>query len=400
MTSRILVIHDEGNISSNPGLRSIVETMTVLGFAVDIWRSAAVDLPPIPGVHVITRPVFFRRLKTLFTEKHPSRVLSSLLYFVWLATRRLPNYELVVGVDRRGLLEGAYIARHRHIPLMFVSFEILFADEVGERFKRLERDVADTVDGWIVQDPVRQHCVQVENGLRADRALIVPIGSPGTRAPESKSRLRDRLGIPPDSHVVVMMGSAARWTMTPEILSSLNSWPAGWALLIHDRTGRSQDAAVDFRDNGGQSAQRVYWSSEPLPDIDDMSEILAGVDYGLALYRPLPGPFTERNLENLGRSSGKISTYARYGVPIITNEIGLMASDVREFGAGFVVETPNQIGPHLDKSLLERHRAGCRSYFQRTLDYSIHERKVQALVCTLTRDSEVQSEWPSGADRQ
>ena len=40
----------------------------------------------------------------------------------------------------------------------------------------------------------------------------------------------------------------------------------------------------------------------------------------------------QRNIANIGMSSGKIATYMQYGLPVLINELGEISSHVREQG--------------------------------------------------------------------
>jgi len=82
------------------------------------------------------------------------------------------------------------------------------------------------------------------------------------------------------------------------------------------------------------------------------------------------------NLEYLGLASGKTSTYLRYGVPVIMNEVGLYAGEARQFRFGCVIEQPKQIRESLDEISREEYRHNARKYFVEKLDFDIYRDKI------------------------
>ena len=82
------------------------------------------------------------------------------------------------------------------------------------------------------------------------------------------------------------------------------------------------------------------------------------------------------NLEYLGLASGKTSTYLRYGVPVIMNEVGLYAEETRQFRFGCVVERPEQTKNSLDEISNEEYRHNARDYFVKKLDFNIYRDKI------------------------
>ena len=115
--------------------------------------------------------------------------------------------------------------------------------------------------------------------------------------------------------------------------------------------------------------------------VDDMGNILAGVSVGLAFYKPeygrnYYGHYIGKNLEYLGLASGKISTYLRYGVPVIINEVGLYAEEARHFRFGCVVERPEQIKDRLDEISHEGYQQNAIDYFVKKLDFNIYRDKI------------------------
>jgi glycosyltransferase involved in cell wall biosynthesis len=205
----------------------------------------------------------------------------------------------------------------------------------------------------------------------------LPLSSAGPGAPGTQ-RLRDRLLIPEEMKVAIAIGSVEGWSMTGRILKSVAGWPEDWALIVHERYGRTRERLRSELAQVGHLVGRRIFLSDAAPEmVDDMGSVLAGVTVGLAFYEPdYRGTYTGKNLEHLGMASGKISTYLRYGVPVILNDIGLYPGEVRRFGFGQVVESPEQIAGRLEYCSDERCGGSARSYFLEKLDFNVHAQGV------------------------
>lgn len=372
---RVLIIHTDGNTFNNPTLKCLLDIYLSAGAHVDLRypRSRAPE-PAVKGLH---RMPFGRSLIALKRWLFDRLCSWHLAKLVTLAEYRLlyrkRRHQLIVGVDRQGLIEAAMLHDLTGIPYAYISFEIMFAAETSVRFKALERRGGQKASLWVVQDTERAGLLAAENQLPADRLLLLPLASARPGQPTT-SRLRDSLKIPREMHVAIIIGSLWSWTQIDEVLRSLPQWPPNWALIVHDRYGQTRKI-IDAESHASLVAGGRLYLSESAPDsVDDLGEVLTGIDVGLAFYRAdYAGPYTGRNLAHLGLASGKISTYLRHGVPVLINEIGLYASAARNHGFGMVIESPRDIGEKIDQLLDKSFSDAARRYFAEHLDFVVHQ---------------------------
>ena len=171
--------------------------------------------------------------------------------------------------------------------------------------------------------------------------------------------------------------------MTREIARSVNHWPEDWVLILHERYGRtSHTLAGELAELGHLVGKQIFISDSASEMVDDMSTILSGIDAGLAFYCPDydGGPHTGKNLKFLGLASGKISTYLRYGVPVLTNEIGLYADEIRKNHLGAVVNDPDEIPGALMAMGNEAYNQDISRYYSEFLDFDIYADKLLTTV--------------------
>jgi hypothetical protein len=376
--SGILIIHPEGNSFNNPTLKSLIDLFVSRGIPVDL-RYGVSDAP-MPagygGVKLLPYGKFHKFIRAIILENLCFIPLIGLV--VALDNLLLyGSYRLVLGVDREGLIQAGLLHRMEKTPYVFLSFEIQFGDETSRRFKAPEIKASRDVAAWLVQDEVRARLLVDENKLDPDKKIMLPLASVGHAEPSSL-KLRDRLGIPDEKKVAITMGSITAWSMAADIIKSATSWPEDWVLIVHDRYGKTSrrlhgilSVIEPYLNN------KIYISDEASLMVDDLGNILAGVSAGLAFYRPVWNcQSSGKNIQYLGLASGKISTYLRYGIPVIVNEIGLYADEAQKHRFGLVVEDADRIGSRLDEIDRPSYRENAKRYFRECLDFKLHEEKI------------------------
>jgi hypothetical protein len=371
---RALIIHADGNLFNNPTLKCVVDLMLARGYEIDFrYPRSDAPMPAVKGLRYLPFGARLWRWKTIVYNRlafYPL-VLAMVLAEKLLLYRR---YDVVIAVDRLGLIEAAALHALTGAPYILMSFEIMFAAETSARVKKLERRASRRVAFWTVQDEERAACLQQENGLDAEKLMLLPLASRGPAGP-SAARLRDDLKIPSDRNVAMLMGSIADWTMAEDLILSARDWPEDWVLIVHDRYGLTGRRLAPMLERIAPAiGSRIFISAAATDAVDDMSRILSGIDVGLAFYKAVyVGPYLGKNLEHLGLASGKISTFLRHGVPVMTNEIGLYAAKIREHGLGAVVAAAGEIGRALSSFRSETYKDNALAFFARELDFSRYE---------------------------
>jgi hypothetical protein len=384
---KVLLIHPEGNIYNNPTLKCVVDLLLSRGVEVTIRYS---QFNPVYGFQSKVSLLEFKNVKPIGYNYLVYKIKNLIFYHlsspclawlsVWLENQFIYEaYDLVIGIDRLGLIEAAYLHQITGTPFVFFSFEIFFESETSSSFKSLERRAAKHVKWWFVQDELRARHLQEENHLDPATCKLIPLASTGF-GELSTNRLRDQLGIPKNKHVAILIGSVTAWSMAAEIVASTTGWPDDWVLILHERHGNTRSNLERLGvDLSSIPMDKVYLSSQSKLTVDDMGEILSGVSVGLAFYRPLDGsnsryPSASKNIEYLGLASGKISTFLRYGIPVIMNEIGLYTDLAKKHDFGLVCQDPSDINKLLTSLYKTSDLSSkAKSFYRSYLDFSNYE---------------------------
>lgn len=376
----VLIIHPEGNCFNNPSLKCIIDMLLDNGCDIDLrYKKSFASFSAVKGIKNIPYGKVFNYFKKIIVDIFYSWKMASIIVFFEKLLLYKRQYDLIIGVDRYGLIEASMLHRLYNIPYIFISFEIIFEVETSSLYKSLERKASQDVALWLVQDNVRAEQLQHENKLPQIKKYLLPLASTGLGC-FKKERLRDSLGISAEKKVAIVIGSIAKWSMTRQILESVVDWPEDWVIIIHERYGRTNECLKNNSKHYGIH-KKIFISNSAASMVDDMGYILAGVSVGIAFYKAdFSSHYTGNNILYLGMASGKIATYLRYGVPVILNEIGVYSQEAKLYKFGYVVQKPSQIKDILVEASRDEYRNNAITYFSKKLDFNNYKDELFSLL--------------------
>jgi glycosyltransferase involved in cell wall biosynthesis len=289
-----------------------------------------------------------------------------------VAERETP-YGCVIGVDADGLRLAQGVARGA--PLGYYSLELLLSYEVStsteRQLKAHERALSQQAAFVIVQDEERGRLLAEDNALDWSRVVLVPNAPAGPARHRPEPYWHARFDLPQSARVVVHSGSLGDWTGIEAIVDSVVNWPADWVLVIHTRFDAESSAYVDGL-RARADPRRVYFSLKPVPR-QEYDPLIDGADVGLAFYVTQAGSaFTQRNVQTIGLSSGKLAYYLRAGLPVIVNRASSIAEVVERDGLGVAVDDAAGIAAALQQvaDAYDRYSQGALSFFDQHLDFN------------------------------
>ena len=353
----ILLVHLEGNINNNPNLFAIVELLCDDGYRVDLF---------VKKNPTIDQNSYITNLQRFFLDDTNIDDVERL---------EKKKYSLIIGVDS-GIVIAAKIARKLNIPYCYISYEIMFADELGTEKKNDEIAACKDISFAICQDPVRSYFLSIENNISINKIFNIPVtGNYKKKYPKSDF-LYEHLKIPKDKKIALFAGSISKWSMIEDIVKQTDSWPKNWVLVLHDRYGSN----FGFLSSLIKNRPKIYISDKPLKTPDDLEKLICSADVGIGLYQSnFKTAIEGKNLAFVGLSSGKLITYLRFGVPVITNEIGQLSDIIRDKKLGQVVANVSEINP-VEVEKIQNCRENCFEYFKEKFDFNRKANQLLQLV--------------------
>jgi glycosyltransferase involved in cell wall biosynthesis len=283
-----------------------------------------------------------------------------------------PRYRCLIGVDPEGLALAHSLSRGA--PVAYYSLELLLTDDLARpsdlRLKAQERRLSQQAPFVVIQDEDRGRLLVEDNSLAWERLVLVPNAPLGPARRRRSDTWRARFGLASDRRIVLHAGSLGAWTGIESILESVASWPEQWVLVVHTRYDAESSAYVD-RLRARAEPGRVFFSLRPVPR-DAYNDLIDAADLGLAFYVPTgDSPYTGRNVQTIGLSSGKLAYYLRAGLPVVVNSTASIARLVARDGCGRAVGDASGIPAALqaiETSYASYSQRACE-FFERHLDF-------------------------------
>ena len=286
-------------------------------------------------------------------------------------------YDLILGIDSLGIIRGSKYAKRYNVPLVYLSFEMFFRDEliVDSEIEEKEQEIKATqmADLVVVQDAHRGRLLAEENGLVLDKFAYLPVSPSGSRQVKRSNYLRDRFHLSEEQTIVLQSGTFADWTYADELLKSLDAWPEGFVLVIHSRD-RLNDTSRYVREIKAADLPNIILSTEPLP-ADEYEQLVGSADMGLVMYKATPpSRYLQKNIEYIGLASGKFSFYMKYGIPVISVADRTYQGLLEYYNFGENIDSFDELPDALIRvrSSENHHRAEAQRLFRERLDFDVY----------------------------
>jgi hypothetical protein len=354
---KILIIHPEGNLLNNPNLYAMVALLSENNFSLDYMAETVSEL----------------KKRTNLSNFGALSLKQCLMDFDLISRK---GYCLIIGIDR-GVIYAGKFANKLTIPYCYICYEINFGDEIGELKKREEIEACKNISFAICQDNVRSYWLSKENHIPQEIIFNVPVAGFSKSNYYKSKYLYETLRIPLEKKIALFLGSISKWTMIDKLVKQTELWPDNWVLVLHDRYGR---VSHNFLNDLSEIKNKIYISKNVCDTPIELEKLVSSADVGIGLYQSnFSSIYEGKNLAFLGLSSGKLITYLQYGVPVITNEIGVFSDFVRKYKLGIVVNSVIEIDPS-NIERLDNCRENCFQFFQNKLDFRLKSNQFLSLI--------------------
>lgn len=233
-------------------------------------------------------------------------------------------YDIILGVEKGGLIWAERAARLYGAELWYYSLEIYLEDhpdreQVAAMNRRLgEIGALSRVAVTIIQDDDRWNALAGANrhvlpGLTqaypqsGGRICHLPVSISGEKVTAKSTWLHQRLDIPEDKKIILYFGHMQSGRFVDELLASANELPDPYVLVLHGPSINLDIDAIKALLPPG----KAYYSA---PDVaeQDLYKLISSAHVGAALYSQI-----DINRRLTARSSEKIARYAQCGVPFL-----------------------------------------------------------------------------------
>jgi len=295
-------------------------------------------------------------------------------------TFAIGNYDLIIGVDSAGIIKGWEYAKRFNLPLAYLSFEIFFRDELKTREQFTEKmrecTASQFADLIIIQDKWRAKLLAEENYLSGKNFEYLPVSSAGLPISKKDDYLRKRFNISEKKTIILHTGAFDEWTYGGELIENAATWPEDFILVIHSPWRTNNKLIQKIRQS--QINDNIVLSTDSLP-ADEYERLAASADIGLALYKPVSESlYTGKNIQTMGLSSGKFSSYMKCGIPVVSINQKTYAELLIDYDFGKDISSFDQMVNALSsiRSNYDYHRAEAQRLYSEKLDFNIYWPKI------------------------
>jgi glycosyltransferase involved in cell wall biosynthesis len=319
-------------------------------YAVDLYlfKVSLTDAPVLQKKTIRVFDLGFRRILVYLRER---------------LTARRRDYDRFVAFEPHGLvLCKQLFPRARPI---YYSLELyLRADHSGlyypKRVCTAERRAIHDLSGLIIQSAEKEKLFRADYGLPETLPVFhLPVTCRGPAVTEKATWLHERLGLNQKQKIALHLGGINAWFSCLETAALFAHLP-DWALYFQ---GYAQPDYLEklHRLIAERGLKNVFVSAEQYADLEDANRVLAAADAGLAWYRDL-----SLNMQTVGRSSGKIASYLRFGLPVVTNNYPGLRTAIEQPGAGICLERLEDLPDALSRlePNLETYAAAARREYE------------------------------------
>ena len=368
--NNILIIETTGYTINNPNLIGVINILEKNNFNITL----------LTVKRNFNQSLKNNNVKTLFVNLFAERILEKLCNY-FLPTRlikflfnysRIEKFDFIIGVDTYGVIFSNIISKKYNTPVVFLSYEIFFKNEVGAFLKNLEIQACSNILAAVSQDSERKEKLSIENEININNIINIPVSNSGYVGRKKSSYLNKKYNIPITNKIVILAGSIDKWTMTDEILSTLDLWPKDWVLFLHNR---NLNKKIKKKYKRFLSSNKLIISNETIKYTDELNLLYDSSDLGIAFYKPTyESYYLGDNIKYLGMSSGKINNYIQFGLPVLINNFGKYSDTINNHKVGYSVDCVNDIPNVLkkvSKKSLTSYSANCELFFNEFLDLNI-----------------------------
>lgn len=342
---RVLFLYPYDYWPANPNCVSLVERCEKDGLSFDLvcpsshnCRGKGREIPE--WVWLARRPVYSALKQSLRRPWKIKALWGGLIHFYGLRRRfKNQNYSLVVTCDSLGLALLNRLNFNHGIPIIYLSYHILFRNELSTKNEKALADGEDhlvnDVRLALSQDENRKHLIAKE--LRLPDAIIhcIPV------APEERFPIAEKSSTQDGSKMILYCGNIENWNMEEVLDAVAANIPPNFHLRIHTHFKphkRLHQKLLKLDEKNVLHFTFSFLSEEDLIHLIDSSYI------GLAPYFPKPDSWmVNQTLHHIGKASTKIAYYCMRKKPVITTPLPSLLSSLSRYPFGRTISDWSKI---------------------------------------------------------
>lgn len=334
--------------------KDFVNILVEQGFFVDLYINKACDYEFISSagiacnIYIIDNNRLIRRLLFLSNKisrflailKVKTSVINFLTKLVIFLKMRNKGYNLIIGIEKKGLIASGWLSHKIRIPYAYYSLELYWEDHpntsvFNSKLRCEEIFYNQKALFTIIQDPQRAAVLSYANKLANQHSFYyLPVGVRGKAGNNKSSFFQDKFSLKATDILIIYFGNVSKSRNCEKLIKIAEKFPEGMYLVLH---GKYHDME---KNNFGS---RVL-ASKDLVNENIVQKLISSCDIGLALYN---NNYSNDRLTAF--SSQKIAYYLQQGIPFISFRNESYEKLFSEFECGLMVDKILDIGEAIFK---------------------------------------------------
>ena len=271
--------------------------------------------------------------------------------FMFFLKKLYLKQDIVVSVDTSGELFFLRLFPRLKTSRIHYSLELwLPGDSLGDFAEEapLPMDVYRDIDfaslaGLMIQSEERSSIFRKAFSLPDDfPTLLLPVTAEGPASGCRSQYVRSKYNLLEESFVLLYLGGLGNCVSLEKLIEAFPKDPK-YILFMHGFEMNSTPFKSLYELNQRRGCENIIFSTEVFNEPADADKIVQSCDAGFVWYEPWC-----ENMRTAGGSSGKIVSYLKSGLPIISNSQCGTKPYVADTGCGILIETQNQITAAMD----------------------------------------------------
>lgn len=351
MALRILVIAPIIHLATMPTGMEPIRLLAENGDEVDVLTFRHAAHPPFTSSHPKCRVELIP-----FPDNDLGKLFSSLVRMPEsLRSKRYKdnNYDVVFAISQLGLIYAWRYWQGTGVPIIYLNDEIRFGKEGRNAAVRLYKRVLKWLEVRanqsaafsIIQDEERADLLAEANRIDRASIMILPNAMAGKSGRLESRYLQERFGLPESAIILLSVGMVSPFFYSLELVQAARNWPVNYRLILHSRYNQMNEPYFQQVQLNADHL-RTLFSLAPV-SFAELDQLISSAHIGLALYADF-GP----NITSVGKSSGKVSSFLKNGIPVIAQDFPSF-SWIEQEGCGICVSNLEEVIPSAQRILAD-----------------------------------------------
>ncbi|MBK6537782.1 MAG: hypothetical protein IPG09_08405 [Ignavibacteria bacterium] len=299
-------------------------------------------------------------------------------YFIYKTLKVENKPDKIICVDPMGLVIAGRINKIVKLNIIYASFEIFFEDEFYVQrkkiIKKLEMKYSGNVALVVIQDSTRERLLRIVNNFgKSTKFLHIPVSPKPIDYTPGGYDIYSELNIPRDKKIIIYSGTLMAWSGVNELIDLLPDKLRSdlWIVIhSHHKLSDNDELKIKMKEMSDKN-YNLSFHNKAFYDNKDYFNFLSACHIGIATYFPNNVDiFAGKNIQEIGLSSGKFSTYMMIGLPTITTPNTIYKELNNKYNFGQTIEKPDDIPSACEKILsdYEIKSENCKELYAKELN--------------------------------